>query len=71
MDFSYAAAFGGAGHPDAYERVLIDAVRGDHSLFATSDEVLESWRILQPVLDVWEQGSDDLVIYQPGSAGPA
>jgi glucose-6-phosphate 1-dehydrogenase len=71
MDFSYAAAFGGAGHPDAYERVLIDAVRGDHSLFATSDEVLESWRILQPVLDIWEQGSDDLVIYQPGSAGPA
>lgn len=70
MDFSYAAAFGNPAHPDAYERVLIDALRGDHSLFATSDEVLESWRILEPILAAWQQNSSDLLRYEPGSTGP-
>ncbi len=63
MNFDYHVA----GHPDAYERVLIDAMRGDHMLFASSEEVLASWRVLQPVLDVWEQGADDLVLYKPGA----
>lgn len=70
MDFSYHGAFGTPHHPDAYERVLVDAVRGDHSLFASSEEVLASWRILQPVLTAWEQGSTDLLTYKPGSSGP-
>jgi glucose-6-phosphate 1-dehydrogenase len=56
-----------AAHPDAYERVLIDAIRGDHQLFASSNEVLASWRVLQPVLDAWSQSADDLILYQPGS----
>lgn len=59
------------GHPNAYEKVLVDAIRGDHTLFATSDEILASWRILQPVLDAWGNNSDDLVIYEPGTPGPA
>lgn len=71
MDFSYHTTFGDSSHPDAYERVLIDAVKGDHSLFATSDEVLESWRIVQPVLSAWSQNNDDLLYYEPGSAGPS
>lgn len=71
MDFSYHGAFDDPAHPDAYERVLLDAVRGDHSLFATSQEVLEAWRILQPVLTAWERDSDDLLSYRPGSGGPA
>lgn len=71
MDFSYRGAFNEPEHPDAYERVLVDAVRGDHSLFATSEEVLEAWRILQPVLDAWEQSGSDLRLYAPGSDGPA
>ena len=62
LDFDYRDP----GHRDAYERVLVDAIRGDHMLFASSDEVLASWRILQPVLDAWRQSSDDLMIYQPG-----
>ena len=68
MDFSYNHDFENHGHPDAYERVLVDAVRGDHTLFATSEEVLASWRVLQPVLDEWSKGSSDLVIYKPGTA---
>lgn len=71
MDFSYKHAFGNSSHPDAYERVLVDAVKGDHSLFATSEEVLESWRIVQPVLTAWSQDNDDLSYYEPGSGGPS
>jgi glucose-6-phosphate 1-dehydrogenase len=67
MDFSYNHDFENHGHPDAYERVLVDAVRGDHTLFATSEEVLASWRVLQPVLDEWAKRSDDLVFYKPGT----
>jgi glucose-6-phosphate 1-dehydrogenase len=64
MNFDYTLA----AHPDAYERVLIDAIRGDHQLFASSEEVLLSWRVLQPILDVWQQGSGDLVPYRKGIA---
>ncbi len=70
MDFSYSNDFADHSHPDAYERVLVDAVRGDHTLFATSQEVLTSWRIIQPVLDAWANNADDLIIYESGSAGP-
>jgi glucose-6-phosphate 1-dehydrogenase len=71
MDFSYQHDFDNHGHPNAYERVLVDAVRGDHTLFATSQEVLASWRVVQPVLDAWRQHSDDLRFYELGSGGPA
>lgn len=70
MSFRYDQAFDSHGHPDAYERVLVDAIRGDNALFATSDEVMAAWRILQPVLDAWSTGDDDIVPYKKGSAGP-
>jgi glucose-6-phosphate 1-dehydrogenase len=70
MNFSYAEGFGNQGHPNAYERVLVDAVRGDHTLFATSAEVLASWRVVQPVLDAWSRQADDVQIYDQGSSGP-
>jgi glucose-6-phosphate 1-dehydrogenase len=70
MDFSYVNDFDNHGHPNAYERVLVDAVRGDHTLFATSQEVLASWRIVQPVLDSWKAQTEDLMTYEPGSRGP-
>ena len=53
--------------PEAYERVFLDAINSDHTLFTTSDEVLESWRILQPVQADWEMRSDDMRFYEPGS----
>lgn len=71
MDFRYHETFGPGHHtPDAYERVLVDAIRGDRTLFASSDEVLASWRIIQPVLDQWQSSSDDLVSYAEDSGGP-
>lgn len=67
MDFSYKKTFDDHSHPDAYERVLVDAIRGDQSLFASSQEVIRSWQILEPILDFWSVRSDDLKFYPPGS----
>jgi glucose-6-phosphate 1-dehydrogenase len=53
--------------PDAYEQVLVDAMRSNHSLFAGSDEVLESWRILKPVQQKWLANKEKLIIYKPAS----
>jgi len=65
LKFSYAE--GAARLPNAYEQVLVDAMRGSQSLFASSDEVLETWRILQPVIDCWSMSRSKLHIYEPGS----
>ena len=56
MDFSYGAAFL-EEPPDAYERLLLDAMVGDPTLFIRSDEVDTAWGIVQPLLDAWS--SDD------------
>lgn len=66
MNFSYHDSFDKLVHPDAYERVLIDAARGDNMLFATSEEVLISWRILDPITSYWQQNDQDLKFYTPG-----
>lgn len=52
--------------PDAYEQVLVDAIRSRKSLFASSGEVLESWRILQPLLSTWEMDQQPLSLYENG-----
>ncbi len=54
--------------PDAYERVLFDAVAGDQTLFASTEEVLASWRYITPILTAWD--ALPLHIYEKGSAGP-
>ena len=53
--------------PEAYERVLVDAINSDHSLFTSSAEVLEAWRIIEPIQRRWESQGDDLVVYPVGS----
>jgi glucose-6-phosphate 1-dehydrogenase len=53
---------------DAYERVLLDAIHADHSLFTSGAEVEASWQILQPLLSIWEMSNgQDLRIYKSGS----
>jgi glucose-6-phosphate 1-dehydrogenase len=64
LDFNYQQYFDRL--PDAYEQVIVDAVRGRGSLFASSAEVLASWEILQPVLDKWDELK--LKVYKPGSS---
>ncbi len=53
--------------PDAYEHVLVEAIRSRKSLFTSGQEVRESWRVLQPVLDVWAMDAAPLRSYQKAS----
>ncbi len=69
MDFSYGAAFL-EEPPDAYERLLLDAMVGDPTLFIRSDEVDTAWGIVQPLLDTWGGGGAPLSGYASGSWGP-
>jgi glucose-6-phosphate 1-dehydrogenase len=67
LSFSYAQDFE-ERLPNAYEQIIVDALRGSQSLFAGSGEVLESWRIIQPVLDSWQSSDKGIKIYRPGSS---
>ncbi len=71
MDFLYQEKWPGT-LPEAYERLLLDVIRGDSTLFTRSDEVEAQWRVVQPVLRAWE-GRDEaapLCWYPAGSWGP-
>ena len=69
MNFSYADSFQRAPW-EAYERLLLDAMRGDHTLFARRDGDEQAWSFLSPILDSWNGRRDPLPEYEPGSAGP-
>jgi glucose-6-phosphate 1-dehydrogenase len=71
MEFHYAEDFDRA-LPDAYERLLLDAMQADASLFARADEIELAWGLVDPILAGWEQpDAPPLVFYEPGSWGPA
>ncbi|MBN1201104.1 MAG: glucose-6-phosphate dehydrogenase [Anaerolineae bacterium] len=71
MEFHYRSSFGGGTLPDAYERLLLDALNRDASLFTRSDEIETAWKLIDPVLQGWETpDAPPLVSYQPGSMGP-
>ena len=69
MDFFYGAAFL-EETPEAYERLLLDALVGDPTLFIRSDEVAQAWRIVDPVLIAFEDGDVPLARYEAGTWGP-
>lgn len=71
MHWHYDEAFGENVIPEAYERLLVDALHGDASLFIRSDEIEAAWRIVDPIIKAWEanQGSP-LVMYPPATWGP-
>lgn len=70
MDFSYAGAF--EKQPlAAYERLLLDAMRGEQTLFERWDAVEQAWRFVTPILEAWETGAEPPRIYARGSSGPA
>ncbi len=71
MEFHYRSSFGGGPLPDAYERLLLDALLGDASLFTRSDEIEAAWRIIDPLLKRWEAEQDPHIpLYEPGTMGP-
>jgi glucose-6-phosphate 1-dehydrogenase len=70
LDFRYQREFRGM-IPEAYERLLLDALEGDASLFARADEVEASWAICDPILDEWQRSDKPaLHIYEPSLWGP-
>jgi glucose-6-phosphate 1-dehydrogenase len=72
MDFHYRSSFDGAVLPEAYERLLLEALDGDASLFTRSDGIESSWRVIDPVINGWaEHDSPPLVTYKRGTLGPA
>jgi glucose-6-phosphate 1-dehydrogenase len=73
MDFNYARAFERPAQ-DAYERLLLDCMRGDATLFARRDAVELAWKFVDPVMQAWDTQPDEVAgplgIYEPGSDGP-
>ena len=69
MDFYYDQEFN-RGNPDAYETLIQDAMMGDPTLFMRADEVEAQWRIVKPLLENWENSTEDPAFYEPGSWGP-
>lgn len=70
MDFRYGASFG-SNTPEAYERLLLDAMRGDATLFTRGDEVIEQWAFIDHVFDAWAKaGNAPPPTYPSGSWGP-
>jgi glucose-6-phosphate 1-dehydrogenase len=69
MEFLYGTSFLSQS-PEAYERLLLDAMRGDPMLFTRNDEVEAQWRIVDPVLKGWAQLDGSVPEYESGSQGP-
>jgi glucose-6-phosphate 1-dehydrogenase len=71
MNLSYNAAFGDASSPEGYERLLLDVMDGDHTLFISAQFVEKSWEFVQGVLDAWSDPVRvPIVEYPAGSWGP-
>ncbi len=69
MEFLYGTSFMSQS-PEAYERLIMDTMRGDATLFARNDEVEAAWEICDPILKAWEEGDAPVYKYEAGSAGP-
>jgi glucose-6-phosphate 1-dehydrogenase len=71
MDFRYGTSFG-VDTPEAYERLLLDAMLGDSTLFTRRDEVEAAWRIIDPIIRHWEADrSGPVPFYEAGTWGPS
>jgi glucose-6-phosphate 1-dehydrogenase len=69
MEFLYGTTFLSQS-PEAYERLILDAMRGDATLFTRNDEVEAQWRIIDPVVRAWARSGEGLATYPAGSQGP-
>jgi len=71
MNFHYEEDFGAEALPEAYERLLLDAVQGDASLFSRADEIELAWGIIDRIQDHWQSlDAPPMAAYEPGSWGP-
>ena len=71
MQFHYDDEFMNNPSPAAYERLLQEALEGDASLFTRADGIEQAWRIIDPIIQTWEDGEGTpLAFYEIGSHGP-
>ena len=72
LDMTFADALGDHSEdtPDAYERLIMDVIRGDQTLFMRGDEVEAAWKWTDPIIETWEARNDVPKLYDVGSAGP-
>lgn len=72
LDMTFAEALGPDAEdiPDAYERLIMDVIRGNQTLFMRGDEVEAAWAWTDPIIEGWQARNDVPKLYDPGSAGP-
>lgn len=70
LDLTYKRRFSDTNLPDAYERLLLDILRGDHNLFVRNDELVAAWDIFTPILHELEEKRVEPILYEFGSRGP-
>jgi glucose-6-phosphate 1-dehydrogenase len=70
LDMTFAESFT-TRNPDAYERLLMDVVRGNQTLFMRRDEVSAAWRFIDPILDCWKESTEPPKSYTSGTWGPS
>jgi glucose-6-phosphate 1-dehydrogenase len=72
MEFHYKNSFGPSSIPEAYERLLLDAIIGDPAHFIRNDQIEMAWEFIDPILEGWQSPyAPPLAFYKPGSWGPA
>jgi glucose-6-phosphate 1-dehydrogenase len=69
MDFLYGSAFG-KEPPEAYERLLLDCMLGDATLFTRIDETLLAWKLVDTIIRAWRENNAPMASYEPGAWGP-
>ncbi len=71
LDMTFAERLGPSiSIPDAYERLVMDVIRGDQTLFMRGDEVEAAWAWIDPIIAAWEERGARPSLYDPGSSGP-
>ena len=71
LDMSFAQALGDDVHiPDAYERLIMDVIRGNQTLFMRGDELEAAWAWTDPIIEAWQKSAERPRGYDPGSSGP-
>jgi glucose-6-phosphate 1-dehydrogenase len=72
LDMTFADALGPEAEdvPDAYERLIMDVIRGNQTLFMRGDEVEAAWAWTDPIIKSWQSRGDKPQEYEPGTSGP-
>jgi glucose-6-phosphate 1-dehydrogenase len=66
MSFDYRAKFGDKNFASDYEKLLLDILAGDQTLFVSTDEVIAQWRFIEPIIEVWQKGRPKITIKNGG-----